>query len=76
MEWLRNWTRQAPIDAGERDGLTTAEREDLSRLRRENLILCEEREIPNKAAAFFAKETGRIRWRRFCLWSVRRPIMQ
>ena len=36
---LRNWVRQAAIDAGTREGLTTTEREDLQRLRRENRIL-------------------------------------
>jgi len=45
VESLRNWTRKAKIDAGEREGLTTAEREELSRLRRENRILHEEREF-------------------------------
>jgi len=55
---LRNWIAQAGIDAGEREGLTTDEREELRRLRKENRILREEREILKEAAAFFARETG------------------
>src|SRR6267378_7187485 len=53
---VREWMAQADVDAGRRDGLTTAEREELSRLRRENRVLRDERDILKKAAAFFAKE--------------------
>lgn len=55
---IRHWARQADLDDGKRtDGLTTAEREELVRLRRENRTLREEREILKKAAAWFAQET-------------------
>ena len=55
---LRNWVKQAAAEAGERPGgLSSDEREELQRLRRENQTLRMEREILKKAAAFFAKET-------------------
>jgi len=55
---LRFWRKQADLDSGRRsDGLTTEERDEVRRLRRENRILREERDILKKAAAFFAKET-------------------
>ena len=56
---VRNWVKQADIDEGRgtRGELTTAEREELQRLRRENKQLQMEREILKKAAAFFAKES-------------------
>ena len=58
---IHNWVRQADLDAGRRtDGLTTAEREELRRLRRENKQLKIEREILKKAAAWFARETNSI----------------
>ena len=53
---LHHWVEQARADrSGGKTGLTTTEREELTRLRRENRILQEEREILKKAAAFFAK---------------------
>jgi transposase-like protein len=55
---LREWVKRADIDTGKGPpgALTTAEREELTRLRRENKRLQMEREILKKAAAFFAKE--------------------
>ena len=58
---IKNWVGQAERDAGRGDvGLTTVEREELNRLRRENRQLRLEREILSKAAAWFARETGSI----------------
>lgn len=55
---IRNWVRQADIDDGATAGVTSDEQQELRRLRRENRILREEREILKKAAAWFAAETA------------------
>jgi transposase len=55
---LHNWVKQEQLDRHERDdGLSSAEREELRRLRRENVRLKQEREILKRAAVFFAAET-------------------
>ena len=58
---IRNWIRQADINASHRhDGLSSEEKQELSRLRKENRRLQQERDILAKAAAWFARETGSI----------------
>ena len=61
VESINRWVKQADRDEGRlADGLTTQEREEMRRLRRENRQLKREREILAKAAAWFARETGSI----------------
>jgi transposase-like protein len=56
---IRNWMKQEALDNGHRkDGLTTDEREELARLRREVKVLREERDILKKAATWFAQESN------------------
>ena len=53
---LRRWVAQAEIDEGQVPGLTTEERQELKKLRRENRVLRMERDLLSRAAAFFAQE--------------------
>jgi transposase len=57
QQTLRNWLKREGVDAGRVEGVGSEEREELRRLRRENRVLREEREILKKAAAFFARES-------------------
>jgi transposase len=56
---VQRWVAQAEVDNGQRNGLTTSEREELSRLRREMRVVREERDVLAKAIAFFTKATTR-----------------
>jgi transposase len=56
VESVRRWMRQADIDAGVKDGLTSAEQAEVVRLRRDNRRLEMENEILRRAAAYFAKD--------------------
>jgi transposase-like protein len=59
QQTLRNWRKQAGVEAGKVEGLTRDEREELRRVKRELRVVTEEREILKKALAFFAKDENR-----------------
>jgi len=54
-ETLRKWVRQSEVDEGDREGFTTSDREELKKLKKENLELRRANEILRKASAFFAQ---------------------
>jgi transposase len=54
---VRAWVKQADIDTGDREGLTSVQLAELAQLRKENRVLREERDILKRATAFFARET-------------------
>lgn len=54
---VRAWVKQADVDDGDRDGLTSVQLAELAQLRKENRVLREERDILKRATAFFARET-------------------